>query len=195
MKEISKKGTPILGSPDFPTIFTWSEFYFDYSKPFENRINIEDIAAGLSNTCRFAGQCHWFYSVAEHSVLVSHVVPDEYAMIGLLHDAAEGYVGDVPAPLKQLLPDFRRIEDSLQQAIWRNFDIIPSEEAMEAVHEADLAMLKLEQKEVMGNKDRWYRLDKVKPADTSVSFWSPHEAREEFLARFKELSALTQGAD
>lgn len=69
--------------------------------PRPEDVCIADIAAGLSKLCRFAGQCNRFYSVAEHSVLVSYEVPDHLALQALMHDATEAYVVDVPRPLKR----------------------------------------------------------------------------------------------
>ena len=83
--------------------------WFDFLDPESSDFAIEDIAAGLSNICRYAGQCSGFYSVAEHSLLVSEVAFD-HAYAALMHDAAEAFIGDVTRPLKQLLPDFKRIE-------------------------------------------------------------------------------------
>ena len=76
-------------------------------------IDIVDIASGLSNECRYAGQCR-YYSVAEHSVRLSDWVWSGWsgspnrrnlAQYALLHDASEAYLSDVPRPLKNL-PEF-----------------------------------------------------------------------------------------
>lgn len=67
-----------------------------------------DIAHHLGMTCRYGGGVRRFYSVAEHSLLVVDLLrwlgqPAEIVVAGLLHDAAEAYVGDVIAPLKYAL--------------------------------------------------------------------------------------------
>lgn len=75
-------------------IQTLSGHHFDYRNISHDAICIEDIATGLSNTCRFAGQLPEFYSVAQHSVHVSQIVPPEFAFEALMHDAPEAWCND-----------------------------------------------------------------------------------------------------
>lgn len=98
-------------------IQTFAGKHFNYLDIQQDAIEIEDIANALSNICRFAGHLPEFYSVGQHSVLTSYLVPQEFALEALLHDAAEAYLQDIPDPLKRLLPDYRAIEDQVDAAI------------------------------------------------------------------------------
>jgi hypothetical protein len=73
------------------------------ASPLPDEIDIEDIAHGLSHTCRFAGHVPSYYSVAQHSLLVSEFVGDGNAMWGLLHDGSEAYLHDLTRPLKRVI--------------------------------------------------------------------------------------------
>src|SRR5579859_2936777 len=86
-------------------------------------IDINDIAHSLSMQCRYNGHCRRFYSVAEHSYWVSKYVEPENALWGLMHDASEAYVTDVPRPLKPFLTDYEHIEFMAQVAIALKFGL------------------------------------------------------------------------
>lgn len=80
-------------------------------------ISIMDIAHALSMVPRWGGHIPRFYSVAEHSMRVAELVPDQHQLAALLHDASEAYLGDLCKPFKNLMPDYQRIEDKLMQVI------------------------------------------------------------------------------
>ncbi|MDN3689068.1 metal-dependent phosphohydrolase [Cyclobacterium jeungdonense] len=103
------------------TILTYSGHYLNVFDPDPDHICIEDIAHGLSHVPRFAGQTRRFLSVAEHSFYVSMAVPHIFALQGLLHDASEAYLMDIPKPIKKHLPDYIALEEKLMLAIARKF--------------------------------------------------------------------------
>ncbi len=147
-------------------------------------IAIEDIACALSRQCRFVGHTAFHYSVAQHSVLASHLVPPEAALWALLHDASEAYLGDVSSPLKRtpLLAQYRALEALWERTIFHRFGL--SGDVPACVHEADAQLLCLEQAVLQGGVER--------PAGAHlwVVPWDPIElAEERFLARFCVLTA------
>jgi hypothetical protein len=171
-----------------PTILLSSGVYFNYETPASSDFSIYDIAKGLSNTCRFGGQCQRFYSVAEHSVLMSRCVAHSLAFEALMHDAAEAFICDIPKPLKMMLPDYRRIEARVEQAVSVRFGY-PS--AMtSSVKEMDIRMLAAEQLQVMGNSYQWHHTHGLSPAPVTIEFWEPERAAREFLERFRELRGV-----
>ena len=74
---------------NMPAISTRSGRRLYLHNPNPSQILIDDIAHGLAHQCRFNGQTNQFYSVAQHSVMVSSILPLELKLAGLLHDAAE----------------------------------------------------------------------------------------------------------
>src|SRR5690606_29748913 len=93
---------------DWMQTFTGRRFWPLDPRPDE--ICIEDIAHALSMQCRYAGHCLSFYSVAEHSVLLSQHVAEPFRRWALLHDASEAYLVDVPRPIKGDLSNYRAVE-------------------------------------------------------------------------------------
>ncbi len=168
-----------------PTIMLASGKRFDLLDPASSEFDIEDIAHGLAHVCRYAGQCRRFYSVAEHSLLVSETV-EEFALEALMHDAAEAFIGDITRPLKQLLPDYKAIELAIEQTISERFGLWP--EAKSVIKEADLRVLAAEQRQIMaeGCAD-WADEAGIVPAEIIVQGLMPMEAKEQFLRRFRHL--------
>jgi len=168
-----------------PTIMLRSGAWFDFCAPADSEFTIDDIAHGLANICRYSGQCSRFYSVAEHSILVSETAKGfEYE--ALLHDAAEAFLGDITRPLKQMLPEYKRIETEVEEAILDRFGIdgpIPPQ-----VKQADLRVLAAEQRQIMPEgTDGWVRGQKVEPAPVVVRHLPPADAKTLFLERFDVL--------
>ncbi len=84
-----------------------------------SQVRMSDIRAGISKTCRYNGQIDGWYSVAEHSVLVSRIAEikgDTEAIIpALFHDAHEAYMGDIASPHKDMMgPGCKTFERSME---------------------------------------------------------------------------------
>lgn len=163
--------------------------YFDILNPTAYDYPIEVIANALSNICRYTGHVDKYYSVAEHSVLVSKAVPEKYALEGLLHDASEAFVGDVSSPLKKLLPEYQKIEDAIQAAIAKHFNLIYP--FPDAIHEADKRVYWAERATVAPGKDTLWHQELRASRKVTPSGMSPIMAKRMFLSRFKELTKDT----
>ena len=153
----------------------------------DNEYRIADIAHALSNQCRFSGHTVDFYSVAEHSVYCSYLVPPRYALTALLHDASEAYIVDIPKPLKALLPEYCEIEDRVMAAIAKTFKI--EYPFPKAIKDVDIQMLFAERNRLIGPPVYpWIGENDVIPASVDIQCWGPIEARNIFLHRYYELT-------
>lgn len=175
-------------------IQTLSGKQFDYLSATIDDIDIEDIAVALSNICRFSGHLPEFYSVAQHSVLCSQLVSPEFAFEALMHDAAEAYCQDIPAPLRALLPDYCEIEKRTDQLIRFKFGL-PLEEAS-VVKYADLTMLATERRDLgLDDGSFWPVLEGIPATEMfKVIPLAPGHAYGMFMERFNELSELRKCA-
>ena len=127
-------------------IFTHSGKTIRPLHPDPADIDIRDIAHALSQQCRFTGHTKVFFSVAEHSLRVSQLVPEELALEALLHDASEAYLSDIARPIKQA-PDFafyKVVERRLEQAIAERFSLPAREEMHPSIRWADQYALEAE---------------------------------------------------
>lgn len=171
-------------------ITTISGKFFDILKPEEYEYDVGEIATALSNLCRYTGHVNRFYSVAEHSVLVSRLVPDRLRLAGLLHDASEAYVGDVSSPLKKLLPEYKRIEQNVQRALAKSFGLEEDVFEHKDIHEADKRMYWQERQSVADNgvRDKLWHQDLRATRRVEAMGMQPVMARRMFMKRYKELT-------
>jgi uncharacterized protein len=171
-----------------PTIQTSSGSYFDFVDPDKSEFTIVDIAHALSNICRFTGHVRQFYSVAQHSILVSYDVPLHDALAALLHDAAEAFLGDVSSPLKQLLPDYKLIEARVEAAVLKRFGLPPV--LPPSIKLSDLRALAAEKRDLMPQNPGggWEVLRNIEPLKNKIFPWRSNEAKLVFLDRYYELT-------
>ena len=156
-----------------------------------DEIDVDDIAHSLSQQCRFLGHTDAFYSVAQHSVLVSQIVPPEDALWGLLHDATEAYLCNVPAPIK-CAPEmwhYRMAEGQLVTSVAARFGLPPT--IPDSVKLADLVLLATEFRDVTTVIDLDWIVAECGIAplpDMHILPWPCQAAEERFLHRFWELT-------
>jgi len=176
-EEEKRKGTYIC-------TYTGKRFYPLDPRPED--VNINDILHALSNQCRFAGHCTTFYSVAQHCVLVSLMCPPGDALWGLLHDASEAYLVDVPSPLKKMaeFEAYRTAEKKLLEVICDVFEL-PHEEPP-AVKIVDKRMLATEARDLTMTEGRGW-ITEAEPYDFHIKAWTPEYARAKYISRLHEL--------
>lgn len=167
-------------------ITTYSGIRFCPTVPNISAICIKDIARSLSMQCRFAGHLSEFYSVAQHSVLVSMNCNSEDTLWGLLHDASEAYLVDIPTPLKRSkeFEGYRILEKNMMKCICNRFGL--DEVEPKSIGKADKILLSTEARDLLdGIREDWVNLEI--PLDEKIIPLGPKEAEQLFINRFKEL--------
>jgi hypothetical protein len=177
-----------------PYLQTVSGRWVNPFDPDPAQLDPGDIARALANQCRFGGHCRVFYSVAQHSVIVSELVEQrggdvEDVFAALMHDATEAYLGDMPHPLKHrsaLGAEFKAAEDHLEQVILDRFSIKAD---VPEIKRADRALLATERRAFSAETWHWPELEGVEPLDLELTAWPPDEAARAFAERYAELQA------
>lgn len=187
--------TDLTVTDPYVELVTGTRFYID-RPTFE----IRAIAHALAMNCRFNGHVLRFHSVAEHSVLVSRLMEDldlGNPLEGLLHDAHESVLTDVPSPIKPYLPDWCELDRRLERAVRDQF-VLPPEKTLGCA-QADLYALFMEAYWLMPNKgadyvdpkgmrDKALELLEVAPGFYEHHGWLPEEGMEQFLRRYEYLT-------
>lgn len=169
-----------------PWIQTYSGLRLDLINPKPEQVDVVDIAHALSMIPRFGGHVKEFYSVAQHSVIVSNAVESlcgKYGWEGLFHDVTEyaGY-GDITSPGKGTLqPTYNHIVGYLEQQLALILDLeypFPDE-----VHDVDSRVCATEHKCLMSKEpEPW--VDRLgEPFDIDIKPLPWNEAKQLFLNR------------
>lgn len=212
-----KQNTNLRSYDAWIKTFTGREFHF--MKPVESEVDIMDIAVATSREGRFAGHCWSFYSVAQHCVYVSErmekilidldkthkdtfkkTLPDstlaKFALCGLLHDASEAYIKDMPSPVKVHLDNYSTIESAIQDVIMSKFGVLeewkdPDIQAI--IHTVDKAVMATEVRDLIKHKVVW---SMPEPAyeDLEIETVAPDTACVQFLYRFHTLLRRMESA-
>ncbi len=167
--------------------------------PRADEVCVEDIAHALSHQCRFAGHTKTFYSVGEHSIRVAYYLEDtlrpslgdqasEVALWGLLHDASEAYLVDLPRPVKRqpCMQPYRDAEERVSAAIAQRFGLPPRFDHDPRVKHADQVLLATEARDLMKRPpNAWEAMPT--PLSEAIDPWESEYTRSLFLTVFARL--------
>lgn len=158
--------------------------------------DMEDIAHGLANLCRFGGHTRVFYSVAQHSIMVADIVAAKggtpmQELWALMHDSTEAYMIDIPTPLKATLSGYEEREDRLMRLIAKGLDFPSHGESTllpKIVKYADRVALVTEARQLTHGTSEWAEsYNSVESHPVSIVALPPGDAKPAFLARYYDI--------
>lgn len=169
--------------------YTGRRFY--PANPQPEQIDLVDIAHSLSNLTRFNGHCKRRFSVAQHCLLVSRLIQEKYqdndlALWGLLHDASEAYICDIPGPIKKIMTEYCVLEEKIMDVIADRFQLqmpIPRE-----IKECDKISLATELRDLMRQpKEGWTGYGNIEPIPAKIKVEKSKKVRIKFIEQFFKL--------
>lgn len=169
-------------------IQTFSGQMFWPMDPRPEEIFTHDIAHALSLICRYAGHCREFYSVAQHSVIGTHLVPRHLALDFLFHDGSEAYISDLPKPVKVHIPEYQEIEKTIEKCIGERYNLKyphPKE-----IKDMDWTLLATEARDLMEiPRMAWFIPEGIRALDYVIKPWKPSKAESLFHRHFEVLTS------
>lgn len=151
--------------------------------PFDLRpgdFDLSAVAHSLSLINRYTGHTQRPLSVAEHSVMLSLVVPVHLARAAIIHDMSESLTNDLPNPFKRVLPEYVAMEDRVQRWL---FEVLKEPwENYEELKPYDRNLCADEMRQYMG-----YRPQGLTPFGITYPEWGYTEAALRFYDRALEL--------
>jgi hypothetical protein len=194
MKDTLDPNHPVRKHPYTTTLSGVNVYSPNQFKACEVRVS--DILDGISKICRFNGQVSEFYSVAEHSVLVSRIaelLDDEEAVIpALFHDAHEAYSGDIPTPHKRMVPALLGFEKGYEERVREALGLaVPGDHVWMRVAKYDAMILHRELRTFRAPEllPRWYdpQMDEQVPQQIQPVGFEWRQARAMFRDRIHDL--------
>lgn len=125
---------------------------------------------------------------------MSDLCSKENKLIGLLHDAAEAYCGDMVRPLKQHLSLYSTIEHNIWTVIAQKFEL-PFDVPLE-VQQEDARVLLMEKRDILTHHEHEWKFpqcafpDLAVPDDKIIIPINPKAAKTLFMQRFLEVSRV-----
>lgn len=168
-------------------IETFTNKQYEFLNPQVDQVCIEDISQALSMICRYSGHVKSFYSVAEHSCIVSDKVfaltgDYQLAFDALLHDASEAYLTDIPRPIKPHLNNYFDIEVLSESCIQKALGCNPMNDLIKRI---DTNIVRDEAEQLFVSVPSWasdYELVNI-----TVESMPPEKANSEFMNRYNVL--------
>lgn len=163
--------------------------------PRAQEIHIPDVVQSLSHQCRFGGHCETFYSVAEHCVLVAEILKEwghnqDIQFAGLMHDASEAYLVDIPRPYKASMPEYQVWEERIQREIEKKYGMTVGLLHHPLVKEADERALIIESKSLFLDTRDWVFGETPISAIREIKRWGSGEAARKWLDAFLALGGM-----
>jgi len=180
-------------------MLTYTGLDFDPATYTKDMFDEEDIAHALSLNNRYNGHTAYAYSVGQHSnniakVLYDYNCNDETVMYGLMHDASEAYLSDVPTPMKIKLPIYteweKKIMDEILAGIGENISITRpnawlKEIDFDFVHKVDRSMVPYEMRALFPNRPKELSFDDVLLLpEMSLKYQTPQEVKNIFMDNY-----------
>lgn len=159
-------------------------FYPEY--PREEDIDIRDVAHSLSMITRYGGQVRKYYSVGQHSVIVSRLVHPDNALEGLMHDAPEYALGDIIRPIKYKFKEFNELEGRTWKIFAKKYGM--KEKIPNDVVTTDIRICYTERRDLMNHTGETDWGNEIEPHDFKIRAWGWRKSRRKFLSRFYQLN-------
>jgi len=170
-------------------ICTASGQTIDISNIVNETLRIEDLAHAMSRICRFNGHVLDFYCVAAHSVHVSEYLKFKghspyIQLIGLLHDMAEGIIGDIISPIKDLVPGIKELENIVLDRAYKCLAIPkPDKTTTMLVKDADNQIFLAEKNHLLHHSAKADTVNELPVIEST----KPGEYTNKFLATYYQL--------